>query len=74
MTLRFGFYAAHEQYDACKLLDFAVKAEKNGFDTIWCSDHFHPWSHTNANSSRPTDQNKFIKFFGKKVIPYFKSH
>lgn len=25
-------------------------AEKHNFDTIWSSDHFHPWSHTNANS------------------------
>ncbi len=46
----FGFYAAHEQYDPNELLDFAVKAEKYGFDTIWSSDHFHPWTHTNAKS------------------------
>jgi len=50
MPCEFGFYAAHEQYDPNRLLDFAVKAEKNNFDTIWSSDHFHPWSHTNANS------------------------
>lgn len=50
MVCRFGFYAAHEQYDPNSLLGFAVKAEKNNFDTIWSSDHFHPWSHTNANS------------------------
>ncbi|MEM2970594.1 MAG: LLM class flavin-dependent oxidoreductase, partial [Candidatus Bathyarchaeia archaeon] len=46
----FGFYAAHEQYDPNELLDFSVKAEKYGFDTVWSSDHFHPWSHTNAHS------------------------
>lgn len=50
MTCRFGFYAAHEQYDPSSLLDFAVNAERNGFDAIWSSDHFHPWSHTDANS------------------------
>jgi len=50
MVYKFGFYAAHEQYNPTELLDFAVKAEKNGFDTIWSSDHFHPWAHTNANS------------------------
>lgn len=50
MACRFGFYAAHEQYDSNSLLEFAVKAEKHGFDTIWSSDHFHPWSHTDANS------------------------
>jgi len=47
---RFGFYAAHEQYDPNELLGFAVRAEKNNFDTIWSSDHFHPWAHTNAKS------------------------
>jgi len=50
MTCKFGFYAAHEQYDPNELLYFAVKAEKYGFDTVWSSDHFHPWSHTNAHS------------------------
>jgi len=50
MTCMFGFYAAHEQYDPNKLLYFAVKAERYGFDTIWSSDHFHPWAHTNAHS------------------------
>ncbi|MBS7635709.1 TIGR03557 family F420-dependent LLM class oxidoreductase [Candidatus Bathyarchaeota archaeon] len=50
MTCRFGFYAAHEQYDPTRLLDFAVKAERYGFDTVWSSDHFHPWAHTDANS------------------------
>jgi len=50
VACRFGFYAAHEQYDPNSLLGFAVKAEENNFDTVWSSDHFHPWSHTNANS------------------------
>lgn len=50
MSCKFGFYAAHEQYNPNALLEFAVKAEKNGFDAVWSSDHFHPWSHTNANS------------------------
>lgn len=50
MSCQFGFYAAHEQYDPVELLDFAVKAERNKFDTVWSSDHFHPWSHTDAKS------------------------
>jgi coenzyme F420-dependent glucose-6-phosphate dehydrogenase len=50
MSCRFGFYSAHEQYDPNELLDFAVRAEENNFDTIWSSDHFHPWAHTNAES------------------------
>jgi coenzyme F420-dependent glucose-6-phosphate dehydrogenase len=39
---------AHEQYQPTKLLEFAVAAEKEGFDSVWSSDHFHPWFHTNA--------------------------
>lgn len=27
----------------------ALRAEKAGFDTIWFSDHFHPWLHTGAH-------------------------
>ncbi len=50
MTIQFGFYCAHEQYDPVRLLDFAVEAERHNFDTIWSSDHFHPWSHNGANS------------------------
>jgi coenzyme F420-dependent glucose-6-phosphate dehydrogenase len=50
MICKFGFYAAHEQYNPNELLNFAIKAEKYGFNTIWSSDHFHPWAHTNANS------------------------
>ncbi|MBS7654058.1 MAG: TIGR03557 family F420-dependent LLM class oxidoreductase [Candidatus Bathyarchaeia archaeon] len=51
MNCTFGFYAAQEQYDPNELLHFTIKAEKLGFDTIWTSDHFHPWAHTNAKSS-----------------------
>ncbi len=50
MTCKFGFYAAHEQYNPNELLNFTIKAERYGFDTIWSSDHFHPWAHNNANS------------------------
>jgi len=28
------------------LLDYGVEAEKAGFDSVWTSDHFHPWAHT----------------------------
>lgn len=50
MTVEFGFYCAHEQFDPLTLLEYAVEAERYGFDTVWSSDHFHPWSHTNAHS------------------------
>jgi coenzyme F420-dependent glucose-6-phosphate dehydrogenase len=48
---RFGLKAAHEQFDPVTLLEHAKLAEKIGFDSIWASDHFHPWSHTGAQSA-----------------------
>jgi len=46
--LKIGLATEHEQYQPLPLLDYAVEAERVGFDTIWTSDHFHPWAHTNA--------------------------
>lgn len=47
--LKIGYQAVHERYQPLPLLDYAVEAEKAGFDSIWSSDHFHPWGHTNAS-------------------------
>lgn len=43
-----GLFAAHEEYDPNTLLDHVSLAEAAGFDTIWTSDHIHPWWHTDA--------------------------
>lgn len=43
--LKFGYFAAHEQYNPSTLLQFAVHASELGFDSIWSSDHFQPWFH-----------------------------
>jgi len=45
-TLRLGYWAAQEQYDPQRLLQYAVHAEVVGFDIIVTSDHFHPWGDT----------------------------
>lgn len=52
-SLRLGYWAAQEQYDPSKLLEFAVHAEVVGFDIIVSSDHFHPWSDTGGQSGFP---------------------
>lgn len=44
-----GFFAAHEQYSPTDLLDYAEDAEAVGFDTVWTSDHLHPWWDTDAH-------------------------
>jgi len=39
-----------ELYHPNVFLELVPLAEKAGFDTIWASDHFHPWTDTNASS------------------------
>jgi coenzyme F420-dependent glucose-6-phosphate dehydrogenase len=43
MPLEFGYHALLEKYPPARLLDMAVLAERYGFDSVWASDHFHPW-------------------------------
>lgn len=43
-----GLFAAHEEYDPSTLLEHVDLAEETGFDTVWTSDHIHPWWHTDA--------------------------
>jgi alkanesulfonate monooxygenase SsuD/methylene tetrahydromethanopterin reductase-like flavin-dependent oxidoreductase (luciferase family) len=40
-----------ELYHPNVFLELAPLAEKAGFDTIWASDHFHPWQDTDASSA-----------------------
>ena len=44
-----GFFAAHEQHSPADLLEHVVRAESVGYDTVWTSDHVHPWWHTDAH-------------------------
>jgi coenzyme F420-dependent glucose-6-phosphate dehydrogenase len=48
--LKFGYKASAEQFGPRQLLDFTVAAEDNGFDSVWISDHFQPWRHTNGHA------------------------
>jgi len=43
-----GYKTCHEHYQPDKLLMHAVLADKYGFETLWTSDHFHPWAHSDA--------------------------
>jgi coenzyme F420-dependent glucose-6-phosphate dehydrogenase len=42
--LQLGYKAGTEQFPPTELLEYAIDAEKSGFDSIDVSDHFHPWS------------------------------
>ena len=43
MIQQVGFFLGHEQFSPASLVEHAVAAEKAGFDSVWASDHFHPW-------------------------------
>jgi coenzyme F420-dependent glucose-6-phosphate dehydrogenase len=48
--LKLGYKASAEQFGPRQLLNFAVEAEGLGFDSVWISDHFQPWRHTNGHA------------------------
>ena len=48
--LKLGYKASAEQFAPRDLLEFAVKAETVGFDSILVSDHFQPWRHTDGHA------------------------
>ncbi len=48
--LKLGYKASAEQFHPRELLEFAVHAERVGFDSIMVSDHFQPWRHTDGHA------------------------
>ena len=48
--LTLGYKASAEQFPPRRLLDLAVAAEGAGFDSVWTSDHFQPWRHTDGHA------------------------
>jgi coenzyme F420-dependent glucose-6-phosphate dehydrogenase len=50
MTLKLGYKASAEQFAPQELLDLAVLAEENGFESIWVSDHYQPFKHTDGHA------------------------
>lgn len=48
--LRLGYKASAEQFGPRTLLDFALDAERNGFDSVFVSDHFQPWRHSDGHA------------------------
>ncbi|HTD78232.1 MAG TPA: LLM class flavin-dependent oxidoreductase, partial [Chloroflexota bacterium] len=48
--LQLGYKASAEQFGPRQLLDFAVAAEANGFDSVFVSDHFQPWRHSDGHA------------------------
>lgn len=48
--LRLGYKASAEQFGPNELLNFAVLAEQRGFDSVFISDHFQGWRHTDGHA------------------------
>jgi coenzyme F420-dependent glucose-6-phosphate dehydrogenase len=48
--LKLGYKASAEQFGPSELLKFASKAEEVGFDSVFVSDHFQPWRHTDGHA------------------------
>ena len=48
--LRLGYKASAEQFAPRELLNFAIKAEEKGFDSVFVSDHFQPWRHSDGHA------------------------
>jgi len=51
LKVTIGYASQPDLYHPKILLEHATLAEKAGFETLWVSDHFHPWSHTGAQES-----------------------
>ena len=49
--MEIGYQMSLEQFQPDVALNHAVLAEQYGFESIWASDHFMPWYHTNATSA-----------------------
>ncbi len=48
--VRFGYKASAEQFAPRELLDYAVQAEAQGFDSVFVSDHLQPWRHDGGHA------------------------
>jgi coenzyme F420-dependent glucose-6-phosphate dehydrogenase len=49
-VLKLGYKASAEQFGPRELLDFSCLAEEVGFESIFVSDHFQPWKHTDGHA------------------------
>ena len=48
--LKLGYKASAEQFGPTDLLNFSCFAEEVGFDSVFVSDHFQPWKHTDGHA------------------------
>jgi G6PDH family F420-dependent oxidoreductase len=46
----FGYFLASEEYGPKRLVEVGGLAEAAGFDRVWISDHYHPWTDAQGQS------------------------
>jgi coenzyme F420-dependent glucose-6-phosphate dehydrogenase len=50
IVIKLGYKASAEQFGPRELLKFSLLAEELGFDSVFVSDHFQPWKHTDGHA------------------------
>jgi coenzyme F420-dependent glucose-6-phosphate dehydrogenase len=50
VELKIGYKASAEQFGPRDLVEYAVRAEEVGLDSVWVSDHFLPWRHEGGHA------------------------
>jgi G6PDH family F420-dependent oxidoreductase len=48
--MRVGYFLSCEEYTPAELVEQARAAEEAGFESLWISDHFHPWNREQGQS------------------------
>jgi G6PDH family F420-dependent oxidoreductase len=49
--MKIGYFLSCEEYSPAELLQQATLAEAAGFESLWISDHFHPWTDEQGQSA-----------------------
>ncbi|MEV1290187.1 TIGR03557 family F420-dependent LLM class oxidoreductase [Micromonospora sp. NPDC049679] len=49
--MRIGYFLSSEEFTPAQMLEQARAAEQAGFQGLWISDHFHPWTDAQGQSS-----------------------
>ncbi|GAB3958286.1 hypothetical protein GCM10027614_75510 [Micromonospora vulcania] len=50
--MKIGYFLSCEEFTPAELLEQARGAEQAGFEALWISDHYHPW--TDAQGRAPS--------------------
>ena len=48
--MRLGYFLSCEEYSPAQLVEQAALAEQAGFESLWISDHYHPWNDEQGQS------------------------